>query len=442
MSDLDLDATLEAILMPIEGDNPAGEDLKYTVYDEIKEAKKEDDTLDRGDWESGEIKTADWDSVVKLSIMALTDKTKDLQIAVWLTEALTRIYGFDGVITGLKIIAGFLEKFWDNVYPVDEEDESETMDSRAGILEHINNKISILIKQVPLTSNNDGTPGYTLIKWEESRGVGYDRDVYNQNGDVDEKKKSDRNEKIAEGKLPADAFDSAAESSSGPYYVSLDEKLAHCKESFEGFDSRIDEKFSRDTAPMMADFRKSLEDLDRFLDSEKIKKMIGGEKLRTSAETDEDTETGTTDTETVTTSTGTGQYPEIQSAELQEQEMFRKASDVLRSGGLSAALGLLFKAAGSVSSEREKYRYRLLTAQFCQQHQDYGKARPIIEELHKLIEELKLEQWESPSWIADVYVVLHQCLTKGGEPSDEDNERAKNLYTKICMLDITKAEKC
>jgi predicted component of type VI protein secretion system len=45
------------ILSPIPGENPAGEDLRYTPnYDELKEARRADDLLDRGDW-AREIKT-------------------------------------------------------------------------------------------------------------------------------------------------------------------------------------------------------------------------------------------------------------------------------------------------------------------------------------------------------------------------------------------------
>ena len=52
---------IEAILLPIPGDNPAGESLRYDpVYDEIQEARRADDLLDRGDWQH-EIKTSDWD---------------------------------------------------------------------------------------------------------------------------------------------------------------------------------------------------------------------------------------------------------------------------------------------------------------------------------------------------------------------------------------------
>ena len=50
---------IDGLLTPIPGDNPAGEDLRYnSTYDEIKEARRADDQLERGVWQR-DLKTAD-----------------------------------------------------------------------------------------------------------------------------------------------------------------------------------------------------------------------------------------------------------------------------------------------------------------------------------------------------------------------------------------------
>ena len=88
---------IDAILAPIPGDNPAGEDLRYDpLYDKIKEARRADDVLLAEDF-GGDLKTSDWDTVLKLSIDILREKSKDLQIASWLLEALAKKEGFEGV---------------------------------------------------------------------------------------------------------------------------------------------------------------------------------------------------------------------------------------------------------------------------------------------------------------------------------------------------------
>jgi hypothetical protein len=56
------------------------------------------------------------------------------------------------------------------------------------------------------------------------------------------------------------------------------------------------------------------------------------------------------------------------------------------------------------------------------------------------MEELQLERWESPIWIAEVLDILYRCLIADGA-SDDDRDRAKEILKKICTKDITKAMK-
>ena len=125
---------IEALLIPISDDLPSGEDLRYTdVYEQIKEARRFDDPLDQGDWKT-ELKAADWDKATSLCVKALSERTKDLQIAAWLTEALVATGGFSGLATGLNIVSGLLEKFWDSLYPEIEEGD---LDYRVAPLEFL-----------------------------------------------------------------------------------------------------------------------------------------------------------------------------------------------------------------------------------------------------------------------------------------------------------------
>ena len=201
---------IDAITAPIAGKNPAGENLRYSpVYDEIKEARREDDKLDQGEWKH-DIKKADWEKVITLSVDALTNKTKDLQIAAWLIESLTKTNGFEGFIVGLNIINGLLKDCWEHLYP---EIEDGDLDYRSGPLEFLNEKLPFCIKQIPITDIKE-TPGYSWLKWEESRGVGSEKEMCDSRGAVDKVKKKERDEKIKNGMLSKEEFDSAAALSS------------------------------------------------------------------------------------------------------------------------------------------------------------------------------------------------------------------------------------
>src|SRR5579864_2820514 len=121
-------ALREDILVPIPGDNPSGVDLRYDtkllVFDKIKEARRQDDELNQGAWQS-ERKTANWPLVLKLSQDTLATTSKDLQLAAYLTEALLHSERFAGLRQGLDAIYRLLNEFWDSLYPQIEEGDRE-----------------------------------------------------------------------------------------------------------------------------------------------------------------------------------------------------------------------------------------------------------------------------------------------------------------------------
>src|SRR5882672_11209238 len=118
----------EDLLNPIPGDNPSGVDVRYDtrllLYDKIKEARRQDDALAQGDWQH-ERKMADYSVVATLSQDALATRTKDLQLAAWLTEAMLHTDGFSGLSQGLVLCTGLLGNFWDTLYPPIEDGDLE-----------------------------------------------------------------------------------------------------------------------------------------------------------------------------------------------------------------------------------------------------------------------------------------------------------------------------
>ena len=110
-------ALRDELLNPIAGANPGGVELRYDpLFDKIKEARREDEDVPQGEWQTTR-KTADWPLVISLAKDALTTKSKDLQIAAWLTEALTRREGFGGLRSGLDVVGGMLDQHWEHLYP-------------------------------------------------------------------------------------------------------------------------------------------------------------------------------------------------------------------------------------------------------------------------------------------------------------------------------------
>jgi type VI secretion system protein ImpA len=437
---------MEKLLAPIAGDNPCGEDVRYSgIYEEIKEARRADDNLALGDWQR-DLKTSDWDKVINVSTDALAKRTKDLQIAAWLTEALIIKGGFSGLADGLTILGTYIVEFWDNLYPqVDDGD----LEFRTGPFVFLNDKISPSIKNIPVTDPAT-TEGYSWLRWQESRQVGFEKDLKNQYGDIDDSKKRAREDKIAEGKITGEQFDAASAKSSKQFYITLNEELGRCKAAFEKMDAAVEDKFGRD-APRLSELGAAIEDnaqlAARFLkDKGGVEPALKKEAYSVKAKTQVTEEAGdskaSADEQALTQ--GIGPVPVFPSAgagggDAVESSVWRVSLDRLGSTGIKDALQVLLDASASAPSVRQKNRYKLLMAKLSLKADRPDLARPVIEQLYALIDELGLERWESSVWIAEVIDAYYRCLTVDGA-SSEDIFKAKNeLFPKLCTRDITKA---
>ncbi len=100
------------LLEPISGDNPGGTDVSFSeAYDEIREARRQDDpSLAQGEWETS-LKVAQWPRVKALSEAILSEQSKDIQVAAWYTEAMARQNGFAGLTMGLQVLDSIVPSY-------------------------------------------------------------------------------------------------------------------------------------------------------------------------------------------------------------------------------------------------------------------------------------------------------------------------------------------
>lgn len=116
--------SVEELITPIDFTNPSGRDLRYDpVFDTIQEARsEEDDTLPMGDW-ARQAKRADYPLVATLAREALTKRSKDLWLAVWLGEASLNIEEYEAIAPVLSLLLELQRRFWPTLYPgIDDDD--------------------------------------------------------------------------------------------------------------------------------------------------------------------------------------------------------------------------------------------------------------------------------------------------------------------------------
>ena len=237
------------LLNPIPGADPAGADLRYDpVYDKIKEARHQDDDAPQGDWQR-QRKVADYGLVAKLAGDALAGRSKDLQLAAWLTEAQLHREGFAGLLASLNLIRSLLVEFWDGLHPPIEDGDPEL---RAAPLGWIGYSLAPVVRTVPLNR-----AGHDFFKYKESRVVGFEADANN-----DQKATQARQQAIADGKLTGEEFDKGFESSPKSWYKSLVADLDGCVDAVEGLDAICKERFG-DASPAFARLQEALEEVRR-----------------------------------------------------------------------------------------------------------------------------------------------------------------------------------
>lgn len=120
---------LEALLEPIAGHRPCGDDLSFSAaFDSIAELRRADDpSLPLGEWkEKGkEPKTADWAASVALCEELLRTRSKDLRLAGWLADGRARLHGFAGLADSLALCTALIERYWDQLHPLPEAGDHE-----------------------------------------------------------------------------------------------------------------------------------------------------------------------------------------------------------------------------------------------------------------------------------------------------------------------------
>lgn len=226
----------EDILAPIAGENPSGVDLRYDtkllIYDKIKEARRQDDELAQGAWQT-ERKTANWPVALKLAQDTIATTSKDLQLAAYLTEALLQMERFAGLRQGLDITFRLLVDFWDTIYPQIEDGDREL---RARPLGWIGSMLDMPIRSAPIAS-----AGYSLITYSDSRKVGYEDQVKT------DKDRKARNVMMEGGKIAPEVFDKAFAETPKVFYLQAEKDIDVSLEIVARMDAYCDEKFEDDS---------------------------------------------------------------------------------------------------------------------------------------------------------------------------------------------------
>jgi type VI secretion system protein ImpA len=124
---------LEEFAVPINSENPAGENLEYDpLYLEMDSLAVPVPGSEIGDSKI-EGRGPDWKKL-RENCLTLWGKTRDLRVAAYLTIAETAMGGFQDLGTALKLIHFLIQDMWETMYPNLDPDDDNDPTERINIL--------------------------------------------------------------------------------------------------------------------------------------------------------------------------------------------------------------------------------------------------------------------------------------------------------------------
>ncbi|MGH8780403.1 type VI secretion system protein TssA [Paraburkholderia sp.] len=248
---------LTALLAPINEASPCGDDLLFSSdFDAIQNARRfEDPSLDQGEWVT-DIKEADWSFVAERGTALLRTQTKDLRLAVWLTEAWAIEDGVGGLTQGYALLTGLCERFWEQVHPLPEGEDTEY---RLGNVAWLAGRSAELLRAMPVTQASGAL--YSTIDWEVATHVAQAV-----------KRDPEHADDIARGKPSVEQIESSKRATPPAFYTTLLTDLKSFEAAVLALEQELDRR-AGDAAPSFRQIKDAYDGVYRL--AERFARDVG-----------------------------------------------------------------------------------------------------------------------------------------------------------------------
>jgi type VI secretion system protein ImpA len=242
------------LLTPIPGEKRTGTDLRAdpspnSAYYVIKDARSTARAAERQlvlNEDEALANRPDWRPVLQHGTAALAEKSKDLEITAYMIEALVRQQGFPGLRDGFRLAREMVEQYWDEIYPLPDEDGLET---RVAALTGLNGEdaegtLIVPIAKVPITDKTS-VGALACTHYQEAVALGKMADP------------KARDKKLAQGAISMEAFQKAVGESSPTFFVNLVDDIKQCSDEYGKLCAALDQRCNG-RAPPTANIRAAL----------------------------------------------------------------------------------------------------------------------------------------------------------------------------------------
>ena len=218
---------LPALLAPIAETSPCGDDMLFSrQFDAIQEARKHDDpSLEQGEWVI-ELKEANWPFVISECEKLLRESTKDLRLAVWLTDALASQRGFEGLADGYRLLTGLCQHYWNDLHPLP---EGSDIEMRVGNVAWLIARSVELLQRAHIVS--DANTGYSALVWETA--LALDQSIRRTPAQADE---------LQRNKVTVEQFDRIRRATPAKFLQKTHRDVQACEQALAAFETVFDER--------------------------------------------------------------------------------------------------------------------------------------------------------------------------------------------------------
>lgn len=247
---------LEALLAPISDEMPTGSDCRLnpspmSAYQQVKTARNAAREIERKNASGGDMGSPDdeWRKVFDLAPKILRQESKDLEVACWYAEALLRRFSFQGLRDGFKLLDGLIDKYWDHLYPMPDEDGLETKVSPFTGLNGAGQE-GVLIPAIRTSRITQGNSTGPFAFWECQKALATQRIQDSDN----------REKEFGKLGFTFEDVEKAISESSNEFMTNLRDDLAECIELYRQISQRLDQYCGTYDAPPTSLIISSLED--------------------------------------------------------------------------------------------------------------------------------------------------------------------------------------
>lgn len=258
----------EVLLAPIPGDSPAGADLRadadptsnyYKLKDARFSARAKERDIDAGT-EAADL-LPEWRTILELAPKVLAEQSKDLEVAAWLIEALVRRHGIPGLRDGFCLTRQLVETFWDNLYPMPDEDGLATRVAPLTALngEGVDGTLIQPLRKVPMTDGKDPGP-FASWHYEQAKKM------------TTVTEEAAREWHLNAGTVTMDDIRVSQRATKPKFFIDLVDDLKQCEAEFAALTAALDKACGADSPPSST-IRNTLEMVTQ------VAKELGAEAL-------------------------------------------------------------------------------------------------------------------------------------------------------------------